>query len=208
MLQVSLTKNIHHELYYSQPTTTTSTYTHLPHEDNHSLVSEEMFPPSTLPTTRNIDLQDIYLPAKHIVKSTATTNSLSTTTTSTTTTASDRRLSRRYQPYNNNKKNTTTNNNTLSSTTQTTIVTSPLEESFNMEPLFGPVISSNYQCSSPSMPQPSLILDDEEVFEEFDSFISSPTRFLSSPPPSPTLSPFENDETNEDLDFNDYPLFP
>lgn len=193
MLQVSLTKNIHHELYYSQPTTT-STYTHLPHEDNHSLVSEEMFPPSSLPSTRNIDLQDIYLPAKHIVKSTATTN----TTTTTTSSSSDRRLSRRYQPY---KKNTV-NNNISSSNTQT-IITPPLEDM--EQPLFGPVLSSNCQYS---IPQPSLILDDEEVLEEFDSFISSPTRFLSSPPPSPTLSPFENDETNEDLDFNDYPLFP
>ncbi|CAO3625044.1 unnamed protein product [Mucor hiemalis] len=154
-----------------------------------------MFPPTSLPTARNIDLQDIYLPSKRIVKSTATT--INSTTDS-------RRLSRRYQPYNNKKNTVNVTTNSTNTSTTTTNNNSP-EESFNMEPLFGPVISSNYQLSP--LPQPSLILDDEEVFEEFDSFIHSPTRFLSSPPPSPTLSPFENDD-DEDLDFNDYPLFP
>lgn len=101
------------------------------------------------------------------------------------------RRRRRYQPY---PKPSSNHNNAPQESIQ--------EQD---DPFFGPVPSltlSNYQSSSSS--NSSLLLQDYEIFDEFDHFIQSPTRFLSSPPPSPSLSPSDD----VDLDFGDFPLFP
>lgn len=52
----------------------------------------------------------------------------------------------------------------------------------------------------PAPSTPSLIMEDDEIFAEFDLFTQSP-QFLSSPPPSP--SP----DDDHDFDFGDFPLF-
>lgn len=126
------------------------------------------------------------------------------------------RMSRRYQPY-----STTLNNNT-----------NAIQEG----PLFGPIPSlvsaspSSSSSSSSLTSSPSLsfaaasssaitslnnasILEDDQVFDEFDDFIATPaSNYLASPPPSPLLSPsnssFNNDNNDEDdFDFSDFPLF-
>jgi hypothetical protein len=74
--------------------------------------------------------------------------------------------------------------------------------------LFGPVpeFKPNMNISPPSTsPNDScFLLDDSEVFDEFDQFMdsSSPARFLSSPPLSPVLTP-----NDDDVDFIDFALF-
>lgn len=114
------------------------------------------------------------------------------------------RLSRRYQPY--------------STTTTTTSNNNAIQDS----PLFGPIPCFSSSSSSSSSSSPSLsfdsssitslnnssILEDNEIFDEFDDFIQTPT-YLSSPPPSPLLSPssFTNDNDDDDFDFSDFPLF-
>lgn len=83
------------------------------------------------------------------------------------------------------------------------------------QPFFGPISSStsnssssfDFLCSTTSS-NSALILDDSEIFDEFDDFTRSPSlseRYLSSPPTSPLVSP-SNDQ--EDFDFGDFPLFP
>lgn len=107
------------------------------------------------------------------------------------------RNTRRYQPYSTNKP-ATTNSNIMD------------------QPLFGPISSSSsnsnnsfdLSCSTSSSDS-ALILDDSEIFDEFDDFTHSPSlseRYLSSPPPSPILSPSNDEE--QDFDFGDFPLFP
>lgn len=196
MLQVSLTKNIQNELnYYSH---SSQHYTHLS-PDGNSIGSEELFAPSSLSSTRNIRLPEIILNTNRIA---TTTNTPTNTTPESPQT--NRRLSRRYQPYNKTKniKKSLSNTNISTPTINTYYQT---QESLDMEPLFGPILSSSC-IESLSSTDNNSILNDDQVFEEFDSFISSPTRFLSSPPPSPILSPSENDD--DDMDFNDFPLFP
>jgi hypothetical protein len=122
------------------------------------------------------------------------------------------RLNRRYQPY--NKSATTSNNNTNKKNSTATATNQIIQQDSYMEdPLFGPIMSSSsYSTTTNSSDfnftssSTASVLEDSQVFEEFDDFINSPSRYLSSPPPSPALSPSSSDD--DDLDFNDLPLFP
>lgn len=133
------------------------------------------------------------------------------------------RMSRRYQPYSTTSLNNNNNNN---------------NNSIQEGPLFGPIpclssVSPSSSFSSSLTSSPSLsfaaasasssssitslnnasILEDSEIFDEFDDFVSTPvSNYLASPPPSPLLSPsnssFNNDNNDEDdFDFSDFPLF-
>ncbi|OBZ89085.1 hypothetical protein A0J61_02866 [Choanephora cucurbitarum] len=81
----------------------------------------------------------------------------------------------------------------------------PTHKPSKPDPLFGPVTSSS---TSSTTDQPSLILSDDEVFDELDQYMNPSISFLSSPPPSPLLSPSNSEENDEDFDFDDFPLFP
>ncbi|KAG1457621.1 hypothetical protein G6F56_006573 [Rhizopus delemar] len=98
------------------------------------------------------------------------------------------RYSRRHQPYQIPKKQ------------QKKIETpSPSTSS-----LFGPSLSPSTTIVSDDSTS-SLILNDSEILDDFDQFVRSPsTHFLLSPPLSPILLPDDDDQ----LDFNDFSLFP
>ncbi|KAI8973445.1 hypothetical protein BDF20DRAFT_837390 [Mycotypha africana] len=58
----------------------------------------------------------------------------------------------------------------------------------------------------------NLLLRDNELFAEFDDFMylnsSNTERYLTSPPPSPTLTFQDLSGNNDDIGFDDFPLFP
>ena len=179
MLQVSLTKNIQYELNPYSHSTKPYTYS----SDEETLFEqEEVFP----------------LAARNIKNS--------------NTSDAKRPTIQRYQPY--KKSSNKTKNNILPQPQIEMQPSQPLHQptSLDSNSLFGSNIlsPSSSTCSlfssfSSDSSTCSLLLKDDQVFDEFDDFIQSPTRFLSSPPPSPVLSPSENDD---DMDFNDFPLFP
>lgn len=77
------------------------------------------------------------------------------------------------------------------------------------KPLFSPIMVPlstpphlSTSLSTPPLSNDPSLMEDHEIFEEFDLFTQSPPSFLSSPPPSP--SPTDDDN---DFDFSDFPLF-
>lgn len=176
MLKVSKTKNIRNEYYYHSPLP--RIYTQCQDDPIHGTSDE----PSSLSATNQIILSEpTKNPSYHHqrnVKNCSDNNTLDL----------NRRRHRHHHPY------------------QKPSATTTSQESTHLDPLFGPVSTSSTLSSTYQAPiNTNLLLQDYEIFDEFDHFIHSPTRFLSSPPPSPSLSPSDEDD---DLDFGDFPLFP